>query len=264
MSPRRQQITNGLQWVRGELDQSLARARGLIEQYIENPKDMLPLQQAFVELHQMRGTAAMIQCFGVSAFGEEMRQAVRELMHDKVKQTDEAYTALLGAIVQIGDYIDALASGMDDCVLVLHPAINELRLARGKSILTEADLFATQMNSLGLQLAVPAADANRQEGFAQAHARKLMPVFMSSLLLWLKNQPDYRPALGRIGKAAEQIAAVSTVPAVYQLWRTVAAIIEGLLTQSLEDSLELKRLFGNVGKQLKLLTDSGEHAAGAM
>ncbi|HVT35739.1 MAG TPA: Hpt domain-containing protein, partial [Nevskiaceae bacterium] len=263
MSPRRQQITNGLQWVRNELDQSLARARGLIEQYIENPKDMLPLQQAFVELHQMRGTAAMIQCFGVSAFGEEMRQAVRELMHDKVKQTDDAYTALLGAIVQIGDYIDALASGMDDCVLVLHPAINELRLARNKSILSEADLFAAQMNSLGLHLPVPAGDQNRQEGFAQAHARKLEPVFMAALLQWLKNQPDNRPALARMGKAAEQIAAVAVTPPVYQLWRTVAAIIEGLLTQTLEDSLELKRLFGTVGKQLKLLADSGEKAAAA-
>src|SRR3546814_7156059 len=63
---------NGLHWVRGELDQSVTRARSLIEQHLDNPDDPLPLQQAYVELHQVRGTAAMIRCFGAAMLAEEM------------------------------------------------------------------------------------------------------------------------------------------------------------------------------------------------
>ena len=74
MAQSRPSIAGGLHWVRGELDQSLARARGLIEQYMDAPEDQLPLQQAAVELHQVRGTAAMIQCAGVALLADEMKR----------------------------------------------------------------------------------------------------------------------------------------------------------------------------------------------
>ena len=54
-------LSASLHWVQGELAQSLQRVRSLIEQRIEAPEDPLPLKQAVVELHQVRGTAAMIQ-----------------------------------------------------------------------------------------------------------------------------------------------------------------------------------------------------------
>lgn len=70
----RPSLAGGLHWIRGELDQSLSRARALIEQYLDSPEDQLPLQQAAVELHQVRGTAAMIQCAGVATLAEEMKR----------------------------------------------------------------------------------------------------------------------------------------------------------------------------------------------
>ena len=260
MTVLRPQMTNGLHWVRAELDQSLARTRGMIEQHLENPKDALPLQQAFVELHQVRGTAAMIQCFGVATFSEEMRQAVHELMHDKLKQTESAYSALLSAVVQLDDYIDALASGMDDCVLVLHPAINELRVARARPLLTEADLFAAQMQSLALNPPVPETPG-RSEASAQMLARKLLPLFQSSLLQWLSKQAEAKTGLARIGKIAEQLAQASATTGGYQLWRVLAALVEAMLSLSLEESGEIKRLLGAAGKQIKALADEGENGA---
>lgn len=256
-SQTRTQISNGLHWVREELDKSLERARQLIEHHIENPEDSVPLQKALVEIHTVRGTATLIQCFGVAILAEEMKQVILVLMLRRIKETDAAYSALLGATMQLSDYIGAQAMGEEDCALILQPLVNELRLSRSKPILTEPELFATQINALGLMLPMlPPANPG-----AQDEARKLLPHFQKALLSWLKNEPDARLSLGRIGKIAEQIAERCTETRLHQLWRVVAATIEALLGDELDQLQDIKRLIGAVGQQIKLLSDQGEAAA---
>jgi len=257
----RANTANGLHWVRGEIEQSLSRVRALVEQHAENSNDALPLQQAFVELHQVRGTAGMIQCHGIAELADEMKQAIGDLMHGRIRETEAAYSALLGATVLLTDYIESLAEGMDDCVLILQPAINELRLARGKTVLTEADLFAAQMRALNLGLPVP--DDEAPPGVAQQQAQKYLSVYQGSLLHWLRNEADATTALARIGKIAELLAGCAVQPPVHQLWRVMAATVEALLSHGLEDSLEVKRLIGRTGAQIKTLAADGEEAAAA-
>lgn len=256
----RPNVVNGLHWVRGEIEQSLSRVRALIEQYIESPNDALPLQQSFVELHQVRGTAGMIQCHGLAELAEEMKQTLADLMHGRIREVEAAYSALLGATVLLNDYIEALSDGMDDCALILQPALNELRLARGKSVLTEADLFAAQLQSLNFSLPMPDEDA-RTPGAAEQQAQKYLGVFQASLLHWLRGQADAATALARIGKVSELLASCATESPVHQLWRVMAAAVEAMLGNGMEDSLELKRLFGRAGAQIKLLASEGESAA---
>lgn len=252
---------SSLHWVQGELAQSLNRVRTLLEQHMETPGNQLPLQQAVVELHQVRGTASMMQFAGVVALTDEMKLALQDLLQGRVKETEAAYAATLGASVQLGDYIDALASGLEDALLVFQPAINELRLARGKPALTEAELFAEQPVLSATPVVLPPAET-RKPGAAKLVAHKFHPVFQQNLLQWIKAQ-DVQLALGRLGKIAEQVAATATTVPHYQLWRMVAAVAEALLTKGLEETPDLKRLYGRAAAQLKLLGDQGEDAAAA-
>ena len=252
-------LASSLHWVQGELAQSLTRVRALIEQHMEAPESQLPLQQAVVELHQVRGTASMIQCSGLVALTDEMKLALQDLLQGRIAEAEAAYAALLGASVQLGDYLDALAAGLEDSVLVFQPAINELRLARGKPVLGEAELFAEQQALAATPVSLPAGEA-RRPGSAQAAARKFQLVFQQNLLQWMKGQ-DVQLALGRLGKVAEQVAATATALPVYQLWRMVAAVAEALLTRGLDDAPELKRLYGRAAAQLKALAEQGEEAA---
>jgi chemosensory pili system protein ChpA (sensor histidine kinase/response regulator) len=262
MTRLRPQIHNGLHWVRAELDQNLNRARTLIEGYAEHPKDPLPLQQAYVELHQVRGTASMIQCYGVAAAAEEMKQAVQELMHGKLAEPEVAYSVLLGASAQLSDYIEAIDGGMDDCALVLQPMVNELRLVRGKSVLTECDIFVAQLQALNLALPAPDADS-RLPGAARDQARKLLLLFQRSLLHWLRGSEDAMASVARMGRIGEQIAMHTRSAHIYLLWRCFSACAEALLAHALDDSLELKRLFGAAGRQIKLLAEVDEAGAEA-
>lgn len=254
-------FNTGLHWVRNEFDQSLTRSRTLIEFHIENPEDMLPLQQALVELHTLRGTAAMIQCLGVATVAEEMKKVLHEIMQGRIQPPEPAYSALLGASVQLSDYIDALTSGMEDNALVMQPVLSELRLSRGQPLATELELFTAQLGVL--DRGKPLLETPTTAGDARGEARKFLSVFQTSMLNWLKDNIEINTSLGRIGKIAEQIAAQAANPAVHQLWRTVAAIVEALLTKTLEDSLDLKRAMGGTGAQIRTLAEKGEEAAAA-
>ena len=256
----RPQLASSLHWVRGELEQSVTRARSLIEQYIENDTDGLPLQQAYVELHQVRGTATMIRCHGAAMLAAEMNAALQDLTHGRVTDREPLYSTLLTATIQLNDYLLALVDGGEDCVLVLQPAINELRLARGQPVLTEAELFVEQMQALALMLPI-APDQSGLDGAAQQQARKLLPLFQASLLAWIRNARDANTGIARLGKIAEHVAQQAQAPAVHQLWRVVAATVEALLGRAVDDSLDLKRYLGRAGAQLKLLADQGESAA---
>jgi len=252
---------SSLHWVQGELAQSLNRVRTLLEQHMETPANQLPLQQAVVELHQVRGTASMMQFAGVVALTDEMKVTLQDLLQGRIKETEAAYAATLGASVQLGDYIDALASGLDDALLVFQPTISELRLARGKPAASEAELFAEQPLLAATAVTLPPTDT-RRPGAAKVLAHKFQPVFQQNLLQWIKGQ-DVQLALGRLGKIAEQLAACATTVPHYQLWRMVAAVAEALLTKGLDEVPDLKRLYGRAAAQMKALADHGEDKAAA-
>ncbi len=254
------QVSAGIHWVRGEIEQSITRARSLIDHYAESGGNPLQLQQAYLELHQVRGTAAMIQCFGMAAVAAEMAAALHDVIQNKVGEPESLYSALLGATIQLSDYVQALTEGTPDCALIMQPTINELRLARGQPVLTEADIFIQQMQAQGQVLIVPTPPDGST---AQQQARRLRPAFQSSLLAWIRGGADAQTAAARVGKIAELIASHATDAGVHQLWRTAAAAIEAYLTQGIVNALELKRLYGRLSAPLRGLADNGELATAA-
>lgn len=263
MTRLRPQIHNGLHWVRGELDQSLNRTRTLIESHLDGTKpqrDVVSLQQAAQELHQVRGTASMIQCYGVAAAADEMKLTLQALIQGKLKEPELVYATLLGAVVQLSDYIEALDGGLDDCALILQPMLNELRLVRSQGVLTESDIFVAQLQALNLALPAPDAET-RVPGAARGQAQKFLPLFQHSLAHWVRGANDARASLAKMGKIGEQISMHTRSAPLFLLWRSFAACAEAVLLKQMDDSLELKRLVGLAGRQIKLLADQDEEAA---
>ncbi|TDU25696.1 chemosensory pili system protein ChpA (sensor histidine kinase/response regulator) [Panacagrimonas perspica] len=251
-------VAAGLHWVRNELNENLQHASQLVELHSENRKDPGSLNKALHHLHEVRGAAVLIQAYGLALLAEEMKQTVQDLGSGMLQEADPAYSAVVGACVQATDYLDVLQSGHSDSALVLQPIVNELRLARGKSLLTEDDLFVAQFRVLGLHL--DRTSGGRSDADSQTEAGRLHPVFAASLLSWFKDQ-DSVQALSRIGRIAEILADASRERALHQLWRTAAACVEALLSRALDDTLELKRQFGRAGQLMKILAEIGEAGA---
>ncbi|TJY62003.1 response regulator [Sinimarinibacterium sp. CAU 1509] len=255
------QMLTAIHWVRDELERAITRARAAIDHYAEYGGDPLQLQQAHQELSQVRGSATLIRCHGLAAVASEMAQALTDLIQGRISEPEPLYSALLGASIQLTDYVQALADGMPDCVLVMQPAINELRLSRGQPVLTESELFVAQMQATGATL-TPEASAPEGDSI-ELLARRYLPVFEASLLSWIRDGVDAQTSAARAGKIAEQLAQRATLAPVHQLWRVAAAAMEAYLARGLGSALELKRLFGRLSAPLKTLAESGEAEAAA-
>ena len=256
-------MANGLHWVRGEIELSLTRARAALEQYLEAPEESHHLEVAAEELHLVRGTVGMIQCFGAAALAEEMLQLLQELRQTAPEQNLEPFSALTGATLHLSDYVDLLAHGENDRAVVLQPGINELRLARGKPLLTEAELFAAQLRAQQDGPAeAPAEAPPRGAEAAQAMARRELGTFQTAFVQWFRGQ-NTDAAMARMGKIADAIAVNAAEPNLREMWAGYAVLAECLRNDLQFDSLDLKRLFGRAGQHLKKLADAGEVASGA-
>jgi chemosensory pili system protein ChpA (sensor histidine kinase/response regulator) len=263
MVGQRPHMANGLHWVRGEIEQSLNRARGALEQYLEAPEDTVHLDVAAEELRLVRGTVGMIQCFGAAALAEEMLQLLQELRQNPPDPNNlEPFSALTGATLHLSDYVDLLAHGENDRAVVLQPGINELRLARGKPLLTEAELFAAQVRAQ--QEAPPEAPDHQPRGgeAVQAVARRELGTFQTAFVQWFRGQ-NTDAAMLRMGKIADAVAVNTADPNLREMWSSYAVLAECMRGDLQFDSLDLKRLFGRAGQHLKRLVDQGEAAAGA-
>ncbi len=264
MVGRRPHMANGLHWVRGEIERSLGRARDALEQYLESPAEQQHLDVAAEELRLVRGTVGMIQCFGAAALAEEMLLLLQELRQSPPDLNNlEPFSALTGATLQLSDYVDLLAHGESDRVVVLQPGINELRLARGKPLLTEAELFAAQLRAqqesppeIPPELQTPGGEA------VQTLARRELSTFQAAFVQWFRGQ-NTDAAMSRMGKIADAVAVNAADPDLREMWSDYAVLAECIRGDLQFDSLDQKRLFGRAGQHLKRLVDAGEAAAGA-
>ena len=251
------ELANGLYWLSNELTRSLERVRLQIEAYANDPNDTMPLQRSVLELHQIRGITEVAQCPGVTWLADEMKRTAQAMARGEVSDIEATATSLLGATVQLADYMDLLVGGTSDVLIAFHPQINELRLLRGAPVASEAALFAGH-----LMTANPSADApmpaDAPDSLRKA-TKPLMPHIQQALTGWAKGQAR-TDSLKQLGKITQHLAKQAQREALRQLLDAVTATVECLLTLKLSDTLEIKRLVGQACQQLKHVAADGEAA----
>lgn len=250
--------SQGLHWVKQELGNSLRRVREFVEAYLETPANALPLQRAMVELHQIRGTLRMVQCDGAAVLAEEMKACVQDLLRELDSAPEKAFEALLGSTLQLSDYLDLVAAGESDNALIFLPIINELRVSRGAGVVSESALFV-QYASLHAQQP-PAPDlSGRLENGAQAVAKQRLPAFQAALLRVLKDQ-NTAENLRRLALITGELRNAVSNARGQRVFAAAGTMIVAMQAGDLDADLEVKRLLGRVGQQIKNAADQGDAA----
>lgn len=251
----------GVHWVRAEMESALVVVRQSLQTIEDGGGSEAEFTVAQARLDELCGIADLLPWLGLRLAFHDMRETLRHLQADADGPSETALAALLSGCVTLPDYLDLMADTGEDHPVLLLALLNELRLAGGRPLLTELELFVHQLGAVSPppRMQPPSAPL----GHAQAWARKLRPHFEMALISVIREAPDARPSLGRIGKIAEQLALVSHDDRLHALWRHVAAVVEALLGLSLESSGELRRQLGASGQALKLLDERGERAAAA-
>jgi chemosensory pili system protein ChpA (sensor histidine kinase/response regulator) len=247
-----------LQIVSDELAVTLNDARVVLEQYAEGETGPQSLERASALLHTARGVLRMTETHGASLLAEEMEQTCSHLA--KLKRRDagaeEPLEALMRAVVQLPAYVERVLNGGRDIPLVLLPLLNDLRAARGRALLSESTLLLLNVggDSRARQKA-PRAEVSGED--IGRLCLELRPRFQLALLGWIRGEePEVN--LRQMYGVAERLERAATAEEVHQLWWVVAGVIESVLEKGLETSVSLKRLMGQVDREMKRLRTLGE------
>jgi len=127
-----------LDWVKSEIEEVLKQAQYELEAYVESPDDTARMKFCLTYLHQVRGTLQMVEFYGAAMLAEEMEGVAQAMIDESVSDPAEAREVLMQAILQLPNYLDHIKLGHRDLPVVLLPVLNDLRGARGESLLSRA------------------------------------------------------------------------------------------------------------------------------
>ena len=248
-----------LQWVKPELDETLALARQALESYVDNPGERDVMRACADNLHQVQGTLRMVELYGAAMVAEEMETLSISLLEDHVRNREDAYAALMRGLMQLPDYLERLSSGHRDVPVVLLPLLNELRASRDQEALSESALFTPNLDAaLPAQapVAPSAADAQRHK----SEIAELRLRFQQQMLAWFRGQGAVNQLAG-MRKTLNAIAARCITTPGRRLWWIAAGVLEGLDHGMLKNhAAEVRQLIGRVDRSIRQLIEQGEES----
>lgn len=248
-----------LEWVKGEIAETLKQAFIALESMaldnrVEEPLTAHAIAECLAGIHQVHGSLQMVEFYGAALLAEEMEQLAAALQQNRVSHRDEAIRLLQQALGQLPIYLDRVHSARRDLPLVVLPLINDLRSARGESLLSETSLFSPQWQVL------PALDEDTLTMLEPAELsnvlRKLRQMLQMGLVGLLREQDD-TTNLGYLAKVFARLEALCDGGPLGPLWQVASALVEGMLSGSIANSPALRSLFKDADKELKRLLEHG-------
>ena len=242
-----------LEWVKGDIAETLKQARSALDAYVET-SDGDAIGECLACVHQVHGALQMVEFYGAALLAEEIEELAQALQADRVSPRDESIRLLQQALNQLPLYLDRVHSARRDLPLVVLPLLNDLRSARGESLLSETSLFSPQLLTIAplpdealAQRAVP----DLKEQLRQWH--QLLQQALAGLL-----REDHGPSnLEDMARVFARLEALCQGAPLLPLWQVTSALVEGMLTGVIANSPALRSLLKASDRQLKRLLAQG-------
>src|SRR5690606_32665322 len=244
-----------LEWVKGEIAETLKQARQALEAFVENPQDSTRMRFCLTYVHQVQGTLQMVEFYGAALLAEEMEQLARALLDERVASQTEALEVLMQAILQMPAYLDRIQSARRDLPMVVLPLLNDLRAARGEKLLSETSLFAPNMSARRPALAGEFL-AQRQTADLPALLRKMRQMLQVALVGVIRNQ-DLPTNLGYMARVFARLEMLCKDAPLGTLWQIASGVVEGLASGGIANGTSIRTLLRQVDRELKRLVEQG-------
>jgi len=244
-----------LEWVKGEIAETLKQARQALEAFVDNPQDSTRMRFCLTYVHQVHGTLQMVEFYGAALLAEEMEQLARALLDGRVASQAEALEVLMQAILQMPTYLDRIQSARRDLPMTLLPLLNDLRAARSEKLLSETSLFVPDMS--GRLPALPTEFvAQRQTADLPALLRKLRQMLQVALVGVIRNQ-DLPTNLGFMARVFARLEMLCKDAPLGALWQIASGVVEGLASGGVANGTSVRTLLRQVDRELKRLVEQG-------
>ncbi len=244
-----------LEWVKGEIAETLKQARQALEAFVENPQDSTRMRFCLTYVHQVHGTLQMVEFFGAALLAEEMEQLARALLDERVANQGEALEVMMQAILQLPAYLDRIQSARRDLPMVVLPLLNDLRAARGEKLLSETSLFSPDLSGRTPALSQESVERLRTNELP-ALLRKLRQMLQVALVGVIRNQ-DLPTNLGYMARVFARLEMLCKDAPLAALWQIASGMVEGLASGGVSNGTSVRTLLRQVDKQLKRLVEEG-------
>ncbi len=242
-----------LDWVIGEIGETLKEARQALEAYVEDPRDGARIRFCLTHIHQVHGTLQMVEFHGASLFAEEMELLTVALINGEVAQGKEAQEVLMRSLLQLPLYLEQVRTYHEDHPGFVLPLLNDLRAVRKQSLLSESNLFNPDLSALDAPTG-PRHSVLNDPAKLQQVLKKLREMYQfaaASVLRGVKVDEN----LGYVEKVFSRLEAISRGTASYPVWQVAAALAEALLRDDVELSVAVRSLLRQLAGTLRALEE---------
>ncbi|MEP1704255.1 MAG: Hpt domain-containing protein, partial [Marinobacter sp.] len=242
-----------LDWVRGEIQDTLTQGQHALEAYVENRDDTARLRFCLNYLHQVHGTLQMVELYGAALLTEEMEKLTQAVLNETVTSVDDAVDVLMQAILQLPQYLEHLTSSKDDFPMVLLPLLNDLRAARGESLLSDTSLFKPDLSP---SRATAAANVSQrlQDPKVLGHIRKLRQMYQFALA-GVVREADLDAHFDYMQKVIQRLIRLCQKTPRGELWKAAGAFVETLQQHANPVNTAVKSLLRELDAEIRRLTD---------
>ncbi|MCI0482345.1 MAG: hypothetical protein L0213_12255, partial [Candidatus Dadabacteria bacterium] len=121
-----------LEWVRGEIDETVRRAQAALEAFAINPTEVANLDLCMRNLREVRGPIKMLGLNIAADLLDEMSVTVKSLKNEPPTEMagHPAVDALMNAVLVLPNYLSLLATGTGEHGGILFPYVKDLSEAR--------------------------------------------------------------------------------------------------------------------------------------
>ncbi|MGB5305958.1 MAG: hypothetical protein WBO57_06930, partial [Gammaproteobacteria bacterium] len=241
-----------------ELDKVLKQARKLLLDFEANPDAAELLDECAAHLGQLCGPLQMLEVQAADLLAREMEQVIDALRQNLLEQPAAALDLMQQALAQLPDYLAGLQAGARENPALLITLVNSLRAIRSAQPVNISAVFTPDI-SVPVPVSVYDPSSSASRGDVRRIAREERLRFQTGLLDWFRTGTDAAGLQSLLGVLERLQASAVREPAA-RLWWIGAGVVEGLSAGVLQDSPDIKRLFGQIDQQIKYLADRGEAA----
>lgn len=238
-----------LDWIKGELFETLNDAREALDTYVESARDETRMRACLTSLHQVHGTLVMLELEGVTLLADHLERLAQDMLNGKVEDESAASQTLMQGILELPGHIEELQQGQPDSVQTVIKLVNEARGHLGQEAL------GAGVAQLGGDVSESSLSRFEQiEGVEKA--RKIRAAYQQVLLSILKGE-DLSGSLGVLAKVAQSLERICAgTPHVAQ-WQAFAEFIASLQGEAGPLPSDAVKLLRRVDSEIRLLAQEG-------
>lgn len=245
-----------LDWVKGEIKQTLSQAQNALEAFVENNQDTPQMTFCLNHIHQVHGTLQMVEFYGAALLAEEMEKLCQVMIEDKVSSVEEAQEVLMDSLLQLENYLEHIQKGQRDLPVVLLPVLNDLRALQGQPLLSDTSLFTPNLSAAEV---TPNTSHNLRMNDEQviANLRKLRQMFQFSLAGIIRNQ-DLSDNFTYLYKVLSRLEKFCQGTPIGKIWWVAVGFLDAIQGDSVGLSSATKQLLRDLDHQIKLMIDENK------